>query len=78
MSISEEGAAAATGTDLPTVTAYRDELMRLAKGLGGKPGKLTLELAPKLLESYVVQLVDTGIRAGFTDISPVPIEKKDR
>jgi len=78
MSISEEGAAATTGTDLPTVTAYRDELMKLSKGLGGKPGKVTLELGNKLLQAYVVQLVDTGIRAGFSDISPVPIEKKDR
>ncbi len=79
ITVSEEGAAAAAGTPLgPNVTAYRDELTKLQKGLGGKPGKVTLEIAPKLLQAYVVQLVDNGVRTGFTDISPVPIEKKDR
>lgn len=78
MTLTEEGSADATGTDLPSVTAYRDKLRELSQGLGGKPGKVTLELGNKLLQAYVVQLVDTGIRAGFTDISPVPIDKKDR
>lgn len=78
MSVSEEGSVNVAGTDLPSVPAYRDELTRLFKGLGGKPGKVTLEIAPKLLQAYVVQLVDNGVRTGFTDISPVPIDKKDR
>jgi biopolymer transport protein ExbD len=79
ISISEEGSAAATGKVLgPSVAAYRDELMALSKALAGKPGKVTLELGSKLLQAYVVQLVDSGVRAGFSDISPVPIEKKDR
>jgi hypothetical protein len=39
---------------------------------------LTLEIHPKLLQDHVMQLLDTGIRAGFTDISPVPINKSDR
>jgi biopolymer transport protein ExbD len=43
-----------------------------------KTGKATLEIGPKLLQAYVVQLVDTGVRSGFSDISPVPIDKKDR
>ena len=79
ISISEEGSAAVAGKVLgPSVAAYRDELMALSKRLGGKPGKVTLELGSKLLQAYVVQLVDSGVRAGFSDISPVPIEKKDR
>ena len=39
---------------------------------------MTLEIGEKLVQEYVVQLVDHGIRAGFTDISPVPIDPKDR
>jgi biopolymer transport protein ExbD len=67
------------GGDRP-VEAYRDELKALAEQLerDKKTGKVTLELADKLLQAYVVQLVDTGIRAGFTDISPVPIDKTKR
>jgi biopolymer transport protein ExbD len=79
MNISIEGDADARGTDLgPNVTAYRDELLKRSRELAGKPGKVTLELGDKLLQAYVVQLVDTGIRAGFNDISPVPIEKNKR
>ncbi len=43
-----------------------------------KTGKATLEIGNKLLQGYVVQLVDAGVRNGFADISPVPVEKKDR
>jgi biopolymer transport protein ExbD len=78
MTLTEEGSANAAGTELPSVTAYRDKLMELSRGLAGKPGKLTLEIDAKLLQAYVVQLVDSGIRAGFSDISPVPIDKKAR
>jgi biopolymer transport protein ExbD len=81
MTITEEGSADARGKDLgANVTAYRDELTALAKPLAAqqKTGKVTLELGDKLLQAYVVQLVDTGIRAGFTDISPVPIDKNKR
>ena len=43
-----------------------------------KPFKLTLELHPELVQDYVVQLLDVGLRAGFNDISPVPIDKRNR
>jgi hypothetical protein len=81
ISISEEGSAAAAGKVLgPSVAAYRDELMALSKSLAAqqKLGKVTLELGDKLLQAYVVQLVDSGVRAGFSDISPVPIDKSKR
>jgi len=81
MTISEELAADAKGKDLgANVPAYRDELVALAKQLAaqGKTGKVTLEIGETLLQAYVVQLVDTGIRAGFNDISPVPIDKTKR
>lgn len=89
MTLSQEGSAAAEGKDLKSglykksdgsdmsmVEVYQKELLDLAAQK--KPMKLTLELHPKLLQEYVVQLVDIGLGAGFTDISPVPIDKKDR
>ena len=81
MTLAEEGSADAKGKDLgANVSAYRDELKTLSQQLAAqqKTGKITLELSDKLLQAYVVQLVDTGIRAGFTDISPVPIDKNKR
>ena len=81
MTIFEEGAADARGDVLgPDVTKFRDKLMSLSAQLQreGKPGKVTLELGEKLLQEYVVQLVDQGIRAGFADISPVPVDPKKR
>ena len=78
MKLSEEGAPDLKVTDFgPNVPAYRDELMKLSKQLAGqgKTGKVTLQLDAQLVQGYVVQLIDSGIRAGFTDISPVPIEK---
>jgi biopolymer transport protein ExbD len=61
------------------VHAYAAELAKLAEQNKGKPpAKLTLEIEPKLVQAYVVQLLDNGIRAGFTDISPVPIDSAKR
>src|SRR5215207_3614173 len=62
------------------VKNYHTELSRLGKQLTteGKKGKITLELGDKLVQEYVVQLVDQGIRAGFDDISPVPSDPKKR
>ena len=80
MTIAEEsrlGAAKDLGT---SVTAYRDELKAASARVEGRsrPGKLTLELDGKLLEGNVMQLMDTGVRAGFTDIAPVPIDPRKR
>jgi hypothetical protein len=61
------------------VAAYRDKLKELAaKHDKDKPAALTLELPDKLLQAYVVQLVDTAVRSGFEDVSPVPIDKSKR
>jgi biopolymer transport protein ExbD len=49
-----------------------------AKGINIPPPKLTLELADKLLQAYVIQLFDASVQAGYTDISPVPIDKSKR
>jgi biopolymer transport protein ExbD len=81
MSILEEGSANITPKDLgANVEAYAAELAALSKQLAAqqKTGKVTLEIGEKLLQEYVVQLVDNGIRAGFTDISPVPSDPKKR
>jgi hypothetical protein len=50
-----------------------------AKGLAAPPPpKLVLEIGDRLLQEYVVSLIDHGIRAKFSDISPVPIDPKKR
>jgi|GEM_PF-1490749 len=80
MTLTEE-LSAAPPTDLgANVETFRDKLVELKKQLDAqkKTGKITLELGDKLIQAYVVQLVDTGIRSGFTDISPVPIDTKKR
>ncbi len=46
-----------------------------AKGTKIPPPKLTLEIGSKLLQAYVVQLLDQAVRAGFSDIAPVPLDK---
>src|SRR5262249_16657407 len=60
------------------IKLYDAKLRELSGQLAGKPGKVTLEIADTLLQEYVVQLIDQGIRAGFSDISPVPMDPKKR
>jgi biopolymer transport protein ExbD len=64
--------------ELASVEAYRDELVKLKAQLKDKPSKITLEIDPKLAHAFVVQLLDSGIRAGFSDIAPIPIDPKKR
>jgi biopolymer transport protein ExbD len=80
MKITEELSAAPPKDLGANVEAYAAELKNLANQLAAqqKTGKITLELGDALLQEYVVQLVDNGIRAGFTDISPVPADPKKR
>jgi biopolymer transport protein ExbD len=81
MSLMEKGNAAALPKDLKAdVQKFSDELSTISKQLTqqGKTGKLTLEIDDKLVQAYVVQLVDQAIRIGFSDISPVPIDPKKR
>jgi biopolymer transport protein ExbD len=79
VTISEEGAVAAKDLG-PKVEAVRDELKAVAAGLSreNRTGKLTLELDEKLVQEYVVQLMDTGARAGFANLSPVPLDPRKR
>lgn len=62
------------------VRAYRDKLKELAAKHDGKtrPAAIDMEIELKLLQGYVVQLIDESIRAGFSDISPVPLDKSKR
>jgi biopolymer transport protein ExbD len=76
------GASVATGF-LPKMKALADaEKRRIAAAAAEKrtipPPKLTLEVADKLVHAWVVQLMDAAVQAGFTDIAPVPIDKKSR
>jgi biopolymer transport protein ExbD len=58
--------------------AFFRELEKRKAAMGTRPGKLILEMDGKLLQEYVVKLLDEGIRAGFQDISPVPADVKKR
>jgi biopolymer transport protein ExbD len=79
MSVREEGSAVAEAKDIGVnPDNYLNELKARINELKGKPAKLTLEIDDKLLEAYVVQLIDGGIQAGFSDISPVPSDVKKR
>jgi hypothetical protein len=79
MTIREDGSAVAEAKEIGADPAnYLKELKARIQELKGKPAKLTLEIDDKLLEAYVVQLIDLGIRADFTDISPVPSDVKKR
>lgn len=75
-----EDGAATDSKDLGSEVSqtYFSELKTVIAQLKGKPAKLTIEIDDKLLEAYVVGLIDHAIRAGFTDISPVPTDGKKR
>jgi biopolymer transport protein ExbD len=76
MFLTEKGAANPTPTVLgASQKVYFTELEKRAKALGGKPGKLILEIDNALLNEYVVGLLDAGIRAGFKDIAPTAMKK---
>jgi hypothetical protein len=60
------------------VDAFVKKLKELAEKHKDKKRALTLELGDKLLQAYVVKLVDASIKAGFEDVSPVPIDPKKR
>jgi biopolymer transport protein ExbD len=88
MNISEEGTADDKGRDIGAdPAAFHKEMSALAekekqriaaseaKGIKIPPPKLTLELGSKLRQASVVQLLDHSVRAGFSDIAPVPLDK---
>ena len=80
MTISEAGSAVVAKDLGAKVEAVRDELNAVAVGLSreNRTARLILELDEKLVQEYVVQLMDTGVRAGFADLSPVPIDPTKR
>lgn len=79
MSIRQEGSADPIGKPLgPDVKTFDSELRAIKTQLAGKPGKVTLEIDRGLIQSYVVQLLDQGIRADFKDITAQPSDPRDR
>ena len=78
LSLKEAGTANDPTVFGASVPAFRDELRKLFDQNKSKPSKLTLEIEPKLAQAYVVQLLDVGIQAGFTDIAPVPVDMKKK
>ncbi len=89
INITEEGTADPNGRDIGADPAnYHKEMVALyttekarrdaaaAKGATPiPPPKLTLEIGSKLRQASVIQLLDHAVRAGFTDIAPVPLDK---
>ena len=81
MSISKKDDIDTRITDLGAdIKSYQKELQARYAGLKGdkSKAKLTLEIEDRLIQEYVVQLLDNGIRAGFANIAPVPIDPKKR
>ena len=65
------------GADLkPYQEALKTAVAAAMKTPSKKVGKLKLEIEKSLLHEYVVQLIDIGVRAGYTDISPEPLDDK--
>jgi biopolymer transport protein ExbD len=79
INVKEEGTAS-SGTDLGAdPQALLKELKSINdEKLKGKPGKIVIEIDDRLLQAYVVNLIDAGLQAGFTDISPVPSDPRRR
>jgi biopolymer transport protein ExbD len=88
INISEEGAADDKGRDIGADPAvFHKEMVILAekekrriaefeaKGIKIPPPKVTIEIGSKLRQASVVQLLDHSVRAGFSDIAPVPLDK---
>lgn len=74
--ILREETGAAPPVKLGTVEKYQAELKKRFDELKGRPGKITIEMDPKLVQAEVVKMIDVGVRTGFTDIAPVPIGRK--
>ena len=64
------------------VKAYQKELKArydaIPAGESKSKAKVTLEIQDNLLQEYVVQLLDNGIRSGFSNVAPVPLDPKKR
>jgi len=54
------------------------EEKRRAANSSVPPPKLTLEVASNLVQGQMMQVFDAAVLAGFKDIAPVPIDKKER
>ena len=81
MSLSQKDDVDTRSTDLgASVDLYQSELKARYEKLRGdkSKAKLTLEIQENLLQEYVVQLLDHGLRAGFRNIAPVPLDPKKR
>jgi biopolymer transport protein ExbD len=74
MTLKEEGSASPPtdlGADLSRYMNALKQVLQQQKDRGAKLTKLTLELEGRLLQEYVVSLMDHALRAGFKDISPI-------
>lgn len=68
------------GGEQAAVRSYFDNLQARQKAAlaAGKTAKLNLEVDESIVQAWVVLLFDAGIRAGFTDIAPQPLDPAHR
>jgi biopolymer transport protein ExbD len=78
MTMTQKDAVDARPVDLgANLKALQAELTERYKAAKNKPkAKVMLEIDDKLIQEYVVQLVDHASRAGFTNIAPTPLNKR--
>ncbi len=65
------------GADLNAYLKEMKSRHETARGDKSK-AKVSLEIQENLLQEYVVALLDVSLRAGFTNIAPVPLDPKKR
>ncbi len=58
--------------------AYGKKIKELVAKHKEKPPAIDMEISGELVIEYVVQLFDASIRAGVTDVSPVPLDPTKR
>jgi biopolymer transport protein ExbD len=81
MSISQKDAVDARSVDIGAdVKTLQSELKSRYQSVKGDKtkAKLSLEIDDKLIHEYVVQLLDHSIRAGFTNVAPMPLDPMKR
>lgn len=77
LEVSDATGTESLGADLKRYQEALKKAVAHAQKTGSKKvGKLKLEIEKNLLHEYVVQLLDIGVRAGFSDISPELLDEK--
>lgn len=78
MTVRDRGGSA-EGEDIGAGFArYRTALAERRAALGGRPGRLVLEVGAGVLHEYLVRLLDIAIEVGFEDVTAYPADPAKR